>query len=84
MTRFHLARRIQDRGGFLRIANDNFDYCRCRDVARIIGHYQLKSMLAGRQRLVSGDSYLDYWSFGFNRLPRNKLRHCPFYSLLTA
>jgi hypothetical protein len=39
LSRFYLARRVEDCGGFLRIANDDFDYRRCRDVAGIIGHY---------------------------------------------
>jgi hypothetical protein len=78
LSRLYLARRIEDGGGFLRIANDNFDYRRCRDVAGIIGHYQLKAVLPGRQRLVSGDRYLNDWSFCFDRLTCDKLRHSLF------
>jgi hypothetical protein len=68
LSRFYLARRIEDCGGFLQITNDDFHYCGCRDVAGLIGHYQLKPVLPRRQRLISGDRYLNDWSFGLNGL----------------
>ena len=84
LTGFYLSPRIEHCGWFLRIANDNLDQRRCRDVAGIVGHYQLKSMLPGCEWFVSGDSYLDYWRFGFDRLACDKLRHASSIFLVVS